>query len=77
MSDLTQFRDHCRAMAEKTTAEAKRVVITGDDTLVRAIALSDDADLWDRLADEADRFLEHGLDDDSDTDDDTPLWEHL
>lgn len=74
-TDLEKFRDHCRDMAASETKIAAAIEVHTDEDLMTAIRFADDADLWTRLADEADHFLEHGLED---TDADHPtLWEHL
>ena len=74
MSDLTTFRDHCRAMAERCDQQAKSIQIRDDRDLLAAIAAADDADQWSVIADEIDRWLERGLDTDPEAHTE-PLWE--
>lgn len=75
MSDLTTFRDHCRAMAASETRIAAAIEIQTDEDLLVAIRFADDADLWTRLADEVDHYLEHGLTNDAPEEHTQPLWE--
>lgn len=72
MSDLTAFRDHCRAMAVTDAKLAAAIVIHTDEDLITAIRLADDSDLWTRLADEIDTWLDRGPDP---AHHDEPLWE--
>lgn len=73
-TDLEKFRDHCRAMADSDAKVAAAIEIKTDEDLVAVIRFADDADLWTRLADEADHFLEHGFEEPDDND--LPLWEN-
>lgn len=80
MSDLTAFRDHCRAMAEHTRDTVVDATAELRGTTDKAIAAdlkaaitrnAGDHVLWTALADEADAFLDR----DTPTADDEPLWE--
>lgn len=79
MSELERFRDHCREMAEAEHKPECRVFVEvkpwprwapahwqHPDPDCLGCNLSDDRDLFRRLADEVDAYL---------TDDDAPLWE--
>lgn len=82
MSDLTIFRNHCRAMATHTraiAATATEELQTAPGamrfTLSAAIdtALAENA-LWERMADEIDNWLTNGFEADP-ADHTEPLWE--
>lgn len=86
MSNLTIFRDHCRAMATHTraiaamaTEELKYAGVADDDqlriTLAKTIdtALAECA-LWEQLADEIDHYLAGELLEDT-TEHTEPLWD--
>jgi hypothetical protein len=54
MSDLTQFRDHCLRMADGKPLHYRNV----HGVQVLYVATPEQAELWSRLADEVDRYLE-------------------